>query len=109
MKQIDKHYPHRNVYYLHLNADADERSPGAAVTVALCGHWEHDGSCRWPHYSSIAKSKAHLHRLIVEFDAPPNELEEVSSQIQAALAAGQLKGPDGHISIWQLIKAPDGC
>jgi hypothetical protein len=21
------------------------------VTVALCGHWEHDGECRWPHHT----------------------------------------------------------
>jgi hypothetical protein len=22
------------------------------VTVELCGHWEHDGACRWPHNSA---------------------------------------------------------
>ncbi len=103
MKQKDKHYPYRNEYRLHLNADADKRSPGAAVTVALCGHWEHDGSCRWPHYSSISQTENGLHRLVVEFDAPANELQEVITRIEAALKAGQLKGPDGRLSEWQFL------
>src|SRR5215207_9908722 len=30
---------------LALGDEADERAPGAAVTVALCGHWEHEPPC----------------------------------------------------------------
>jgi hypothetical protein len=41
---------------LRLAPDADPRAPGAMVTVALCGHWEHDGPCRWPHNSRIDDS-----------------------------------------------------
>ena len=29
---------------LLLADDTDPAAPGAAVTVALCGHWEHEGS-----------------------------------------------------------------
>ena len=39
---------------LDLGAGVDERDPGAAVTVALCGHYEHEGGCRWPHNNAIA-------------------------------------------------------
>ena len=103
MTQKSKHFPNRAEYHLLLAADADERSPGAAVTVALCGHWEHDGTCRWPHYSSITQTEKGPHRLAVEFDAPDDELEEVTERIEAALAAGQLKGPDGRVSVWRYL------
>jgi hypothetical protein len=33
--------------------DCDPAAVGAAVTVELCGHWEHEGACRWPHNSAI--------------------------------------------------------
>ena len=39
---------------LVLPADVDRRAPGGAVTVALCGHWEHDGPCRWPHHNAVS-------------------------------------------------------
>ena len=38
---------------LLLDKGTDSRAPGGAVTLALCGHWEHDGPCRWPHHSAI--------------------------------------------------------
>ena len=40
---------------------ADRTNPaavGAAVTTALCGHWEHDGPCRWPHNNAIDAARA---------------------------------------------------
>ncbi len=36
-----------------LNEGCDPAAVGAAVTVELCGHWEHEGACRWPHNSAI--------------------------------------------------------
>ena len=96
-------YKHIKTYALRLEKDADKRSPGAAVTVALCGHWEHDGSCRWPHYSSISTDENGLLRLVVEFDAPVNELKEVTTRIEGALKARQLEGPDGRLSKWQFL------
>jgi hypothetical protein len=38
---------------LLLREGTDPAAPGAAVTVALCGHWEHEGPCRWPHHNAI--------------------------------------------------------
>jgi hypothetical protein len=38
---------------LRLENGVDPAVPGAAVTTGLCGHWEHDGPCRWPHNNDI--------------------------------------------------------
>ena len=42
---------------LLLATGTDPAAPGAAVTVALCGHWEHEGPCRWPHNSAISAER----------------------------------------------------
>ena len=49
---------HERVAFVHeaeleLGDGTDPAAVGAAVTAALCGHWEHDGPCRWPHNSHI--------------------------------------------------------
>ena len=62
---------------IELADGADPRAPGGAITVALCGHWEHEPPCRWPHH------------WIVE-----------------ALQSGQQAGPDGQVSRWTVRKAP---
>ena len=38
---------------LDLDPGTDPAAVGAAVTTALCGHWEHEGACRWPHNNAI--------------------------------------------------------
>jgi hypothetical protein len=61
---------------LHLEPDADPRAPGGAVTVALCGHWEHEGTCRWPHNSRIDDSTdpAHLRTVAIVDDESRSEV-----------------------------------
>lgn len=63
-----------------LADDIDPRAVGAAVTVALCGHWEHDGPCRWPHHNHI---DGRSFRTI--FVAPADEELAVRRLIQGAL------------------------
>src|SRR5262249_13520293 len=58
----------------------DPAAVGAMVTVALCGHWEHDGPCRWPHHNHI--DGAHFRTI---FSATPEEEAEVRRLIRAAL------------------------
>lgn len=48
---------------VELLADIDPRAVGAAVTVALCGHWEHVGPCLWPHNNQMAESQISEFRL----------------------------------------------
>jgi len=96
-------YAHQMTFNLSLSGARDSRAPGGAVTVALCGHWDHEGACRWPHLSTIEESNDGLHRLTVQFNALDEELDEVESKIQAALASGHLVGPDGRETTWRTL------
>jgi hypothetical protein len=69
---------------LELRPDADPAGPGAEVTVELCGHWDHDGVCRWPHNSRIETDAfpARLRTIVVVSD---DDREEIRRRIEAAL------------------------
>lgn len=71
---------------LALNPGEDSRAPGAEVTVALCGHWQHDGPCRWPHNSRIdtGGGAARLRTVVV---VPDDERSEIIRLIESALRA----------------------
>jgi hypothetical protein len=63
-----------------LAEGTDPRAVGAMVTVALCGHWEHDGPCRWPHHNQIDGN-----RFRTMFVASSEDEPEVRRRIRAAL------------------------
>lgn len=72
---------------IELNEGCDPRAVGAAVTVELCGHWEHEGPCTWPHNSEIAADrKPALFRTI--YVADEDEEPEVRGRIESSLHAG---------------------
>ena len=73
---------------LALPEGTDTRAPGGGVTVALCGHWEHEGACRWPHNSRIdaETSPARLRTVVV---VAPEERDEVVSKVEARLRADE--------------------
>jgi len=66
----------------------DPAAAGAAVTAELCGHWKHDGACRWPHNNSIdpRHQPARFRTLFVA-----NESEEpgVRERIETGLRRGK--------------------
>lgn len=67
-----------------LAGGVDERAVGAAVTTALCGHWEHEPPCRWPHNNAIRPDgDGWLHRTLVV--APLGEEALVHTSIETAL------------------------
>jgi hypothetical protein len=70
-----------------FSSGADTRAPGGAVTVALCGSWEHDGSCRWPHHTAVDPS-ATPSPVRVVYVVDDDEVEQVRSLIEVALASG---------------------
>lgn len=88
---------HVRVADLRLDPGTDPRAVGAAVTTALCGHWEHDGPCRWPHHNGIARTDDGF-ALRVVFVAPADDVVEVESRIDAALrtmdGCAVVVGPD---------------
>ena len=87
---------------VELAAGADQRAPGAAVTVALCGSWEHDGACAVPHCTVVDRRAAQSLQVRVVFACVPTDEAGVRRRIVAALAAGTLVGPDGS-SEWRLV------
>jgi hypothetical protein len=80
----------------------DHAALGGAVTVALCGHWEHDGPCRWPHHTATADDGDEV-VVTVRFDAPADDVAVVSRRVHEALTAGTLTGPDGVTASWHTV------
>ena len=77
----------------------DPAALGGAVTVRLCGHWEHNGPCRWPHHTeSVEDGDAWV--ATVRFNAPEDEVESVRAMIRSVLEEGSLVGPDGRRTTW---------
>ena len=70
---------------LVLAPGTDPRAPGGAVTTALCGHWEHEGPCRWPHHNAMAAegATARLRTVVV----PGEDADEVRRRFRVALDA----------------------
>jgi hypothetical protein len=61
---------------------------GAAVTKALCGHWEHEGPCRWPHNNEVEVSADHV-TFRTLFVAAANDEQDIRERIQFALQDGR--------------------
>lgn len=82
-----------------VTLEGDPAALGGAVTVALCGHWEHDGPCRWEHVTS-PEADGDAVVVTVSFDAGPDDEQQVRELIRTVLAAGSLVGPDGTTTTW---------
>ena len=78
---------------LVLHDGVDPAAVGAAVTVELCGHWEHEGPCRWPHNSAIEIEREPA-RFRTLFVADEPEAALVRDRIETALRGG---------SGWQVV------
>ena len=72
---------------LELDEGCDPAAVGAAVTTELCGHWQHEGPCRWPHNNAVdeASTPARFRTLFV---ASGDEEAHVRQRIEAALGLG---------------------
>ena len=99
--------PHMQQAYVHaarvqLAPESDAGAPGAAVTVALCGDWQHDGPCRWPHHTGVEEVEGALEvRTVVVSEA--DDEADVRRLIENALLNGRQDGPDGRTSTWLLL------
>ncbi len=87
---------------LVLAPDGDIGAPGAAITVALCGHWDHEPPCPLaPHHTQADRVGDGVHLRTVFAVEPGNE-DEVRQRIDAALTGGKLQGPAGVNTHWEL-------
>ena len=100
---------------LELVPGADPRAPGGAVTVALCGHWNHDGPCRWPHHSELDADLAPA-RLRTVFTCTAAEVDDVYRAIDAAVRsaddwtvrASERRDPRGdEVALGDRLARPD--
>ncbi len=88
---------------LRLQDGADPRGPGAAVTAGLCGHWEHEGPCRWPHLSAISDRAGNDVTLRVLFVAELEDERDVRSRIVGAVRRGRIEGAP-RPSAWTVLR-----
>lgn len=90
-----------------LQPEADPAAPGGAVTMALCGSWDHEGPCCWPHHTKAAwvDDRGELR---VIFVAEPAEEAAIRKLIDEALEGGRCLGPDGKLSRWTLSDSSPG-
>ncbi|MFB9208585.1 hypothetical protein ACFFV7_45910 [Nonomuraea spiralis] len=91
-----------------MEDDSDVRALGAAITVALCGHWDHEPPCPVAPHHTAADRRDGVVLVRVLFAAEPDAEDEVRSRIDTALARGTLKGPDGVTSRWRLLDTRPG-
>ncbi|MGY1619695.1 hypothetical protein ACI797_23385 [Geodermatophilus sp. SYSU D00691] len=83
----------------------DERAPGGAITVALCGSWEHEPPCPLaPHHTRADRSGEEV-ALRILFAAEPDDEQRVRAGIADALARGTGGTPDGAVVRWRLVSS----
>jgi hypothetical protein len=93
---------------LLIGRDADTQAPGGAITVALCGRWDHEPPCPIaPHHTLAILVDDHL-ALRILFAAEPDAEHLVRRCITRALHSGQLTGPDGKLTCWRLLSSGPG-
>jgi hypothetical protein len=86
-------------------AGSDQRAPGAAVTLALCGALDHPPPCPLaPHHTSVEPDGSQL-RVRVLFVTDAAREPEVRRAINAALASGSVTSPDEVVSRWSLVSS----
>jgi hypothetical protein len=89
-----------------LGPDGDPAAPGGAITVALCGDWEHEPPCPLaPHHTEATRDAGDRVRLRVLFTVEPEREAEVRSLIDSALASGRQSGPDGRVTTWTVVSS----
>lgn len=95
-----KAYAHEAV--LEMDPDADTNAPGGAITVELCGHWEHEPPCPLaPHHTRAVRVNRDVHLRIL-FATDPEQETTVRTGIDLALSGRRVRGPDGAITHWRL-------
>jgi len=93
---------------LAIEPDADIQAPGAAVTKALCGSWEHEPPCPLASHHSHPQRSNGAVDLRILFATEPNKESAVRQLIDAALSAGRLDDRDGPTARWGLLASERG-
>jgi hypothetical protein len=90
---------------LDLDPDGDDGAPGGAITVALCGSWDHEPPCPLaPHHTRAHRSGSEV-SLRLLFATRPEDEARVRALVEEALDRGWGDGPDGERTAWRLVWA----
>ena len=90
---------------LTLDDDGDDRAPGGAITVALCGSWSHDPPCPLaPHHTRAHRNGREV-ALRLLFAAEPEDEARVRSLVDETLARGWGDDPEGVRTTWRLVSS----
>jgi hypothetical protein len=90
---------------LALDPGGDERAPGGAITVALCGSWSHEPPCPVaPHHTASHRDGDEV-TLRVLFAVAPGDEPRVRVLIDEVLASGEGEDPDGVRTAWRLTSS----
>jgi hypothetical protein len=85
---------------LDMEPDTDLAGPGGAVTLALCGSFDHAPPCPVAPHATVAHREGDAVRVRVLFATAAAREAEVRALIDQALAAGFCDGPDGKRTHW---------
>jgi hypothetical protein len=94
-------FAHQSI--LLMDRDADLRAPGGAITVALCGHWDHEPPCPLAAHHTRTEWLEDQLRVRTLFATEMDNEQTVRLHIDNALSAGQFQGPDGSLTEWRLL------
>jgi len=100
---------------LVMEPGSDDRAPGAAVTLGLCGHLDHPPPCPLAAHHTAADRRGDRLVLRILFATEPDREEQVRERIVGALRAGGMPAdpagaapPDGAASRWSLERTGPG-
>jgi hypothetical protein len=86
-----------------LDPEGDARALGGAITVAICGHWDHEPPCPLaPHHTDVTVTDDDTVRIRVLFAAERADEKRVRKLITQALRSGHQAGPDGRVTRWMV-------
>lgn len=90
---------------LMMAREADTRVPGVAVSVELCGHWDHEPPCPLAPHHSAADWVDDSVRVRILFAVEAPQESETRQRIHRACSGGELAGPEGRSTRWQLLSS----
>jgi hypothetical protein len=71
-----------------VRAGGDPAAAGGAITVELCGHWEHEPPCRYPHLTEVVARTGETVTIRTLFACDPADADMVRARIAGVLDGG---------------------
>jgi hypothetical protein len=88
-----------------MGTGGDPQAVGAAVTVALCGQWDHEPPCPLAPHHTAAQRIGDEVAVRTLFAAEPSAEDQVRRLIEDALASGHIQPPQGAATDWLLLSS----